>query len=373
MIFFAVLIVSHLTDGRPQIEGDANTFVEGLLKQRFKGDTEIDDPTAAAALAYLRTVAGDDLCGKAAKVYVENIMRGEKKEVAMAEAGREYIDAFNAGARPASGSGCQAAEVAWKEAFVTGADPIPAAAKAYIRSWRSSKSKDPCTAASTKYFNEIQDGESHLDAAKYAMGAFVKALRKVNRDGRSYNDRACTNAAKAYAKALDEEQTPITAAFTAFLESMFDDNENPFDPVCYKVMQGFTNSFNSGDDAETSQIKAAEAFFDAFSKGNSISAHSPCTKAALAYAAASQKKDSSTSSAMFAYISETLKSGKIQIDPVCAASTSAYMRAYKEKKDEEFASEAAAVAYLEALEKNSNFDPKSPCGKAAEAYIREFS
>merc|ERR1711915_1046475 len=336
-IFFAVLIVSHLTDGRPQIEGDANTFVEGLLKQRFKGDTEIDDPTAAAALAYLKTVAGDDLCGKAAKVYVENIMRGEKKEVAMAEAGREYIDAFNAGARPASGSGCQAAEVAWKEAFVTGADPIPAAAKAYIRSWRSSKSKDPCTAASTKYFNEIQDGESHLDAAKYAMGAFVKALRKVNRDGRSYNDRACTNAAKAYAEALDEEQTPITAAFTAFLESMFDDNENPFDPVCYKVMQGFTNSFNSGDDAE------------------------------------SQKKDSSTSSAMFAYISETLKSGKIQIDPVCAASTSAYMRAYKEKKDEEFASEAAAVAYLEALEKNSNFDPKSPCGKAAEAYIREFS
>merc|ERR1712083_201175 len=114
-----------------------------------------------------------------------------------------------------------------------------------------------------------------------------------------------------------------------------------------------TNSFNSGDDAETSQIKAAEAFFDAFSKGNSISAHSPCTKATLAYAAASQKKDSSTSSAMFAYISETLKSGKIQIDPVCAASTSAYMRAYKEKKDEEFASEAAAVAYLEALEKNS--------------------
>merc|ERR1711915_779832 len=218
-IFFAVLIVSHLTDGRPQIEGDANTFVEGLLKQRFKGDTEIDDPTAAAALAYLKTVAGDDLCGKAAKVYVENIMRGEKKEVAMAEAGREYIDAFNAGARPASGSGCQAAEVAWKEAFVTGADPIPAAAKAYIRSWRSSKSKDPCTAASTKYFNEIQDGESHLDAAKYAMGAFVKALRKVNRDGRSYNDRACTNAAKAYAKALDEEQTPITAAFTAFLRA----------------------------------------------------------------------------------------------------------------------------------------------------------
>ena len=76
---------------------------------------------------------------------------------------------------------------------------------------------------------------------------------------------------------------------------------------------------------------------------------------------------------MFAYVTETLQSGKIQIDPVCATATSAYMRAYKETKDEEAASEAAAVAYLDALDKHSNFDPKSACGRAAEAYIREFS
>jgi len=49
------------------------------------------------------------------------------------------------------------------------------------------------------------------------------------------------------------------------------------------------------------------------------------------------------------------------------------MKAYKEKKNEDLASEAAAVAYLEALDKNPNFDQTSACAKAADAYIQEFN
>jgi len=371
MRYFIVLTLACIANGAPKPQVDANRFVNGLLSQKFKGDAEMDAPTAAAALAYLNTVAGDDLCGKAAQAYVENIMKGENKEVAMSEAAGKYISAFNDGARPASGSGCQAAEVAWQEAFVAGEDPIPAAAKAYINSWP--KSNDPCTATGSKYFEAINDGKSHLDAGNIAMGEFVKSLKNYARKGRSFEDLACTNAAKAYVETLNDKESPITAAFTAFVKSMFEENRSPYDPVCIKVMDGFTNSFNSGDDAETSQIKAAEAFFSEFGNGRSIPAHSPCTKAALAYAKASQSKDSSTSAAMFAYITETINSGIVKIDPVCAASTAAYMKAYKEKKNEDLASEAAAIAYLEALDKNPNFDPTSPCGKAAEAYIKTYS
>ena len=36
------------------------------------------------------------------------------------------------------------------------------------------------------------------------------------------------------------------------------------------------------------------------------------------------------------------------------------------------ATEAAAVAYLDAREANPDFDENGPCGKAAKAYIEEF-
>ena len=75
---------------------------------------------------------------------------------------------------------------------------------------------------------------------------------------------------------------------------------------------------------------------------------------------------------MIAYITKAIKNGKRKIDPVCAAATNAYWDAYIEKKDEALANEAAAVAYLETLDKNPDFDQTSACAKAAQAYTAEF-
>ena len=80
-----------------------------------------------------------------------------------------------------------------------------------------------------------------------------------------------------------------------------------------------------------------------------------------------------TNEAMIAYITESIKNGDWKADPVCAAATLAYFDAYIEDKSEAAANEAAAVAYLETLDKTPDSDPNSACAKAAEAYIAQFN
>ena len=57
---------------------------------------------------------------------------------------------------------------------------------------------------------------------------------------------------------------------------------------------------------------------------------------------------------------------------MCAAATEAYFDSYVANKSESDANDAAAVAYIEALDKNPNFDDNSACGKAAAAYIAQY-
>merc|ERR1712198_483752 len=128
------------------------------------------------------------------------------------------------------------------------------------------------------------------------------------------------------------------------------------------------------DDLLTANLKAARSFFVEYQKGKSgVPADSACTAATLAYAQKIQKNPSGPNAAgMIAYVTEAIKNGERKLDPVCGVATLAYWDAYIEKKSEAAANEAAAVAYLEALDKNPDFDRSSACGKAADAYIREF-
>ena len=75
---------------------------------------------------------------------------------------------------------------------------------------------------------------------------------------------------------------------------------------------------------------------------------------------------------MIAYIAEAIQSGQRVIDPVCAAAAETYFDAYIAQRSEAAANEAAAVAYLDAIEANPAFDQTSACARAAEAYIAEF-
>merc|ERR1712098_5136 len=121
-------------------------------------------------------------------------------------------------------------------------------------------------------------------------------------------------------------------------------------------------------DLLTSNLKAARSFFKAFVANPwSVPSDSPCASATLSYAQAINTEPSSAANAgMIAYINEAIKQRDRQFDPVCGAATVAYWDAFIEKKDE-----AAAVAYLDALEANPDFDKNSACGKAADAYMEE--
>merc|ERR1719283_397486 len=141
-----------------------------------------------------------------------------------------------------------------------------------------------------------------------------------------------------------------------------------------EAMEAFIDSHAAGDDLLTSNLKAARSFFKAFvSNPWSVPSASPCASATLSYAQAINTEPSSAANAgMIAYINEAIKQRDRQFDPVCGAATVAYWDAFIEKKDESAASEAAAVAYLDALEANPDFDNNSACGKAADAYMAEF-
>merc|ERR1712128_250085 len=203
---------------------------------------------------------------------------------------------------------------------------------AFIGKWPGVQEGNPCAVAGTNYVKQILAGKSHLDATTASMRGYIKAFKKLAARGESLNDEACHDASRAFFDAVPDKSDPIIGAgFTAFSDKVFNGNGAVFDPVCLDAMETFIDSHAAGDDLLTSNLKAARSFFKAFVRGSDIPADSPCTTATLAY-----------------------------------------WDAYIEEKSESAASEAAAVAYIEALDKNPDFDKNSACGKAADAYIAEF-
>ena len=112
---FLVTLSSGLVLSQPQ-RPNADDFAGRLLQSGFSQDnriraaTDSSSPSAAAALSYMKAVNNDKLCGIPTQVYLENILRGQSKEKANAEATRSYINAYNSGSRLVPGSACQAAE-----------------------------------------------------------------------------------------------------------------------------------------------------------------------------------------------------------------------------------------------------------------------
>jgi len=360
---------------------DVNRYVDEVLTSslpedsRIKVQTDRRSPSTAAALAYMKSVGKDGLCGLPSKTYLENIFNGKSKEQATAQATRIYIEAYNKGERLPNQGACAAAELSFKEAWRKGDDPVLESALAYINAWPGAKDGNPCAVAGIAYMKAIISGKTHLESNNISMKKFADAFKKLARRGKALKDTACRDATKAFMDAIPQKpDTANAAAFTAFMEKIFDDNAPAFDPVCLAALEGFIDSYSSGDDLQTANLKAAKSFFREFAKGSSIPADSPCAAATLAYAKKTTSRPSApNAAAMIAYITEAIKNGNRKFDPVCAAATEAYFDAYIENKSESAANEAAAVAYIETLDKNPNFDLGSPCGLAAERYIKDFS
>merc|ERR1711962_1311597 len=298
-----------------------------LTDNRVKVAVSSKSPSTAAALAYVNSVVKEGLCGEAAEAYVNSILNGGSKKAAVAEATRAYITAFNSGVRYEAGGACEAADRAWKVARVSG-------------------------------------GKDHVLEATLAF------IKKANK-GASLNDEACHKASRAFFDAVPTKSDPVIGAGS---DKLFAGKGVVYDPVCLEAMETFIDSHAAGEDLLTSNLKAARSFFKAFvANPQTVPADSPCASATLSYAQTISKEPSSAANAaMLAYINEAIRKRDRVFDPVCGAASLAYWDAFIEKKDESAASEAAAVAYLDALETNPNFDENGACGRAAKAYMAEF-
>merc|ERR1712060_1033451 len=346
---------------------DVARFVENVQKESYPTDSRVKvaisskSPSSAAALAYVNSVVKEGLCGK---------------EAAVGEATRAYITAFNSGERYEKGGACEAAERAWKDARASvGKDHVLEATLAFIKKWPGVEDGNPCAVAGTDYVKEILAGNSHDDASSAAMRAFIRAFKQRANKGATLNDEACHKASRAFFDAVPQKSDPIIGAgFTAFSDKLFAGNGVVYDPVCLEAMESFIDSHSAGDNLLTSSLKAARSFLKAFiSNPQKVPADSPCASATLSFAQAINTEPSSAANAgMIAYINEAIRQRDRVFDPVCGAATLAYWDSFIEGKAESDATEAAAVAYLDAREANPDFDENGPCGKAAKAYIEEF-
>merc|ERR1712212_971715 len=357
-------------------------FVEKVQGENYLTDNRVKvavsskSPSTAAALAYVNSVVKEGLCGEAAEAYVKAILNGESKKAAVAEATRAYITAFNSGERYEKGGACEAADKAWKVARVSGGkDHVLEATLAFIKKWPGVEDGNPCAIAGTDYVKEILAGKSHIEANSAAMKGFIKAFKEKANKGASLNDEACHKASRAFFDAVPTKSDPVIGAgFAAFSDKLFAGKGVVYDPVCLEAMETFIDSHAAGEDLLTSNLKAARSFFKAFvANPQTVPADSPCASATLSFAQTISKEPSSAANAaMLAYINEAIRKRDRVFDPVCGAASLAYWDAFIEKKDETAASEAAAVAYLDALETNPNFDENGACGRAAKAYMAEF-
>jgi len=369
-------ITSELKD----VPINAKIFVDSIKKSTFDRSIDLSNPAsptpeAAAALAYSKFIDLDGLCGAPAKAYIEAVLSGKSSDEARGEAAQIYIEAYNSGERLPEAGSCKDASVAFQTAVASGKDPILAAARAYMASWPGLKAGNPCAAAGAEYVNAILDGKPQLKAASAASRSFSEAFKKLATQGRALKDPACAAATKAYWKALprNEDTAAFGAAFTAFVDKIFEEGSPAFDPVCLASFDAFLDAYNDGKDVLAANLVSARAFFRAFTDGAPVPADSACAAASKAYANAVLDKPSSpNAAAMIVYINEAIAGGYNSLDPVCAAAATAYFDAYIENESEAEANEAAAVAYIDALEEDPDFDIGSPCGRAAQAYIDEF-
>jgi len=370
-----------LVQARPENEQiDVDKYVNEALNHPLPTDNRINavadatSPSAAAALAYMQKVDKDEFCGLPTEAYLENILAGKSNEEANAEATRVYIENYNNGANLPTSGACVAADKAYRDAWYKGADPVLASALAFMENWHGVKEGNPCAVSGVDYVKAVMDGKSHMEANTLAALSFANAIKALAMSGKEMRDKACRDSTMAFFKAVNNKPDPANAAaFTAFMEKIYNGGAYVYDPVCFASLEGFMDAYMKGDDLLDSQLMSAKSFFQAFIQGSDYPADSPCAAATLAYVQELAKKPSNPNAAgMVAYIAEAIQNKERKIDPVCGAAALAYFDAYQEHKSEAKANEAAAIAYLNTLDAHPDFDQTSSCAKAAKAYMENF-
>ena len=243
-------------------------------------------------------------------------------------------------------------------------------ALAFVKAWPGVRSGNPCAVSGLAYMEAIVDGKSEDDAGYISAKAFIKAFGDIARAGKSIDDPACAAAAKSFISAANPPDSASAESAKAFIDATLSSDFEGYDPVCAASALAYMDAFAAGNDALTSNLIAAKAFYQEYAKGTSPGTNSPCVKATLDYASKSSIASKANSDAMIAFINQAVEDG-VGADPVCAAATIAYLDAKIAKKSDKEAGAASAEAYIQAFAANGGKRSEA-CKKSAEAYIKTF-
>merc|ERR1711962_1414525 len=310
---------------------------------------------------------------KSALAYMKSILSGATGVEANAAAESAYKAAWDKGARLSPGSACTASETAFKEAYSSGKDSILESARAFVNNWPGLKTGNPCAVSGKAYMDAIIDGKSVDDAGYLSGKAFIAAFGDLASSGNSIEDPACAGFPKPYLQSSNTPDSASAESAKAFIDATLTTSSSGYDPVCAAAAIAYMDAFASGKDALTSNLIAAKAFFQGYSKGTSpAGANSPCVKATLSYSANSPTTSKANKDAMLAFINQAVNDGpELFTDPVCGAATIAYLDAKIAGKSDKQAGADSAEAYLEAFAANDGKRTEA-CKRAAEAYIKTF-
>ena len=217
--------------------------------------------------------------------------------------------------------------------------------------------------------NAYESGADETDSNLAAAEEFFRAFSS----GDSIPaDSPCVAATKAYFKTLPSKpSSPNAEAMIEFMDAMIKQgNKRVYDPACADASLAFFNAYKAGKDELTSNFEAARAFIRQYKRGAKVPADSPCLRATKVYAANTRNKPSPpNASAMLAFMDEAILEDLEKPDKVCLNSAEAYFDAYLSGETEAKANEIAGVAFLDSVAATPDFDPSSPCGLSAKAYM----
>lgn len=207
-------------------------------------------PTAQAALNYLNSVGGSDICYHASRAYLRAVLAGGNGEAATAAAEQAYKGALTAGFTSAPGSPCAVAELTFKETTSTGGDAVKEAARAYM----DASPPTPCGLAGKTYVKAIAAGMAPRKAGLFAGKAFLDAAGDAQPDA-----VACTSASKGFvAQLAGDGESSILGAMGTFLDS-----GSGLDPVCSAAGRAFIDAKIEEASDEAAIKKAAVAYMAA--------------------------------------------------------------------------------------------------------------
>merc|ERR1711973_184260 len=337
-------------------------------------------PNAAAMLAFIdKAYAGfsfnyDPVCWRSTEAFFDSYAAGNDELKSNRKAAKVFLEEFSrGGAGIPADSPCAAAARAYYENIPNPPSPAnKAAMEAFMDKMIADGPREPdpaCAKSTIAYWDAYEAGATETDAILTAAEGFFTSFR----DGLSIPaDSPCVAATKAYFNNLPNKPSPPNAAaMIAFIDAMVaQGNKRVYDPACADSTLAFWKSFKDGDDELTANFKANLAFIETYKKGAKVPAESPCLVSTRAYSKATKNLPSPpNNAAMLAFMDEAILSNMDSIDPVCLAATEAYYKAYLAGNGEVKSNEIAGVAFLDAVAASPDFDPGSPCGVSAKAYM----